>query len=436
MRFLRTLIILVVLTAAAAFGAGLFYLDDKPAVARLDPPTPDDVAAARAAFHKIRQATDDADASENAIALPLETIQGALRMSARAIPGLRAETRIDGDAVGVSASVPVPWIDGTRWLNVNAVIPSFNGELTLSRVTLGGHDLPPALALRMGQIAANLALGDQTGDRIRDSASALLVQDKTLNVTLRLNREGRGEVVDGVFGALRNADMPAPEDIDRYYTLIRTAMDDGTLPASGSFLPYLRFTLNAALEGSTSETLPNAYTAAIFGLTRVCGARDFAIVVGRLAATTPAAEKRWTVDCTRLRLADRADSRLHFVTAAAIKAAGNRGLAISMGEFKEMSDSRQGGSKFDFTDIAADNSGVRFSDLFMAAPPEAWPDLIARIGTDADLIASYDGLPDPMPEDEFRATFGDVDSAAYAALMAEIEARIDQTALHATPAGG
>ena len=46
-----------------------------------------------------------------------------------------------------------------------------------------------------------------------------------------------------------SADMPPPEDIDRYYILIRTAMDDGTLPANGSVLPYLRFTLNAALDG-------------------------------------------------------------------------------------------------------------------------------------------------------------------------------------------
>ena len=60
---------------------------------------------------------------------------------------------------------------------------------------------------------------------------------------------------------------------------------------------------------------------------------------------------------------DRHDSRLHFITAAALKAASNRGFAVGVGEFKELYDSLSGDNGFDFTDLAANNSGIRLSDV-------------------------------------------------------------------------
>jgi hypothetical protein len=108
-----------------------------------------------------------------------------------------------------------------------------------------------------------------------------------------------------------------------------------------------------------------------------------------------------------------------------------------MGEFKELFDQREGGSKFDFTDIAADNSGVRLADLFMTTPRGDWPRLIARLTTEEAVLADLSGLPAPMGDAQFRQRFGDVNSDSFRDMIAEIEARIDRTALHATsPKGG
>jgi hypothetical protein len=429
-RLLRTLVVLAVLAALGVFATGTWFLQGAPALPEMTAPSPEDVRAARALYAQVqRAASDSAEAQE--ISLTDATLRSALRLGSRAVPGFRAEAWTRAGALDLAASVPVPWIGGTRWLNLRATVPPFDGRLALGQVTLGGRDLSPDLSLRLAQIGANLVLGNQNGDRIVKSATAMRISGETLTVALALDKGTTGDVVQGVFGALRDASLPAPKEIDRYYTRLRQAMDDGTLPDRGSFLPHILFTLEGALEDSTPESLPRAYTAAIFALTRACGAKEFAMIVGGL----PDDRRRWRTGCGKLTLAGRVDTRLHFTTAAAIEAAGNRGVAVSMGEFKELNDSLRGGSRFDFTDIAANNSGIRMSQLFMGQPPEAWPGLIARIRTEADLLASFTGLPSPLADSHFKATYGDVDSAAYGQVMQTIEERINATALHATPPG-
>ena len=100
-------------------------------------------------------------------------------------------------------------------------------------------------------------------------------------------------------------------------------------------------------------------------------------MVGSLGMGASEISRDWQTECSRLTLNDRIDSRRHFTTAAAIQAASNRNVSVSVGEFKELNDSLHGG--FDFTDMAANNSGIRMANLFMATPIEHWSRLIARI---------------------------------------------------------
>jgi hypothetical protein len=138
----------------------------------------------------------------------------------------------------------------------------------------------------------------------------------------------------------------------------------------------------------------------------------------------------WQKDCTEITLANRIDSKRHFITAAAIRAASNRGVSIPIGEFKELYDTISGAGGFDFTDIAANNSGIRMSDLMMSQDIEQWHEILARIKSEDDLIISFDGIPGLMPEQEFKARYGDVESVRYMEVFNLIERRIDQLALH------
>lgn len=429
-RLLRTLVFLALFAAASVFAAGTLLLQAEPILPRMDPPSPADVRATRAFVHQIRKVTGAETPSTKPFEVPVDSLRATMRLGARLIPGLRSDAAIEDGAVVLTAAIPVPWITGRRWLNIRAGIPPFEGRVALDTVLVGDRVIPPDTALTLARIGANLAFGNQTGDRVLASAASMTVGHDSVAFALNLDREGRGSLIGGVFGALRDGDMPSPDEIEAMYLRLREAMDNGTLPARGSYLPYIRFALNMALEDASEDSLPNAYTAALFALSRACGARDFALVVGRMAAVGPD-QRRWKVDCDALTLNGRVDSRRHFTTAAAIQAASNRGFAISIGEFKELADSYKGGSGFDFTDIAANNSGIRMSDLFMARPAADWPALIDRLTTEGAVIVPFDGIPKHMDGPEFKARYTEIDSPAYAAEIARIEARIDTLPLHA-----
>jgi hypothetical protein len=351
-------------------------------------------------------------------------------MGARVLPGFRATSELAGAELVTSVSIPVHWLSGTRWLNLKLGLGSFEGPPALSSVQIGGRVVPPPTVLAFTRIGLNLYLGGQMGDRLFAAAQGLAIDGNQL--ILALNADAEGRVMAGVLGALRDDSMPSAPQIDRYAGLISEALKKGTLPRRGSLMPHLLFILTAAYDRSTDATASDEFAAAILGLNSVCGAQQFAAVVDELAKGSSPIGQRARADCSAITLAGRKDSRLHFVTSAAIKAAGNRGLALSMGEFKELFDQRQGGSKFDFTDIAADNSGIRLADLFMTTPRGDWPRLIARLTTEEAVLADFSGLPAPMGDEQFRQRFGDVNSDSFRDMIAEIEARIDQTALHST----
>jgi hypothetical protein len=428
----KTLLFFAVLGVLVILALGSIFLEDEPRLAEMPAPTPEDVIFTKEFVKQVRAATEATGPGADIVILPLKNLQGVMRLGARFLPGFRGSAAIESDVVHGTASVPVPWITGRKWLNLRATAPAFEGRIAFTSITLGDRLLPPGFALTLGRITANLLFGNRAGDTILASATSMRIESQTLVFTLDLDEDGRGDVINGVFGALRDADMPPPEEIDRYYVMIREAMDAGTLPTEGSYLPYIRFALKAALAGSsTAENLPNAYTAALFGLAKACGAKDFTLIVGRLAGDPLKDFGTWKTDCSEVTLAGRIDTRRHFTTAAAIKAASNRGFAISVGEFKELHDSISGAGGFDFTDIAANNSGIRMSDLFMSQPSEAWTDLIARLQTEGDVLASFEGIPSIMLEEEFKARFGDVTSPAYYDMLTVIEKNIDKVALHA-----
>jgi hypothetical protein len=140
--------------------------------------------------------------------------------------------------------------------------------------------------------------------------------------------------------------------------------------------------------------------------------------------------------CDAPTLAGRDDLKRHFAVSAGIAAARAGGAVAGIGELKELMDSGEGGTGFSFDDIAANLSGQRFAEAFLAADPSDWPAMLDLIEAESDVLPSLEGLPTRLPEAEFRARFGDVDSPAFAAMMADIEARIAAAPLHGDRPGG
>jgi len=422
---------LYLLSLGFVLSAGLVAVltEAEPSLPPTQAPDAQDVRRVRAAVQEIRAVTDGRAAVPE-LAMEVGTLAGVIRLGARFLPGLRAEARIEDGAVQGRAALPVPGFGG-RWLNVAATVPPFEGGFAPAAVSVGRVTLPPGPSVALARRLANLLIGDRAGDTIIGSAEAMRIEGQRLVFTLNLGAAGRGAVLDGVFAALRGGAMPSPDRIDAAHARIMTAMEAGSLPAEGSLLPHLRFALDLAeAEAETDADIPDAYTVAIFGLAKACGAAEFRLLVGRLAGADAPAPGRWRVTCDAVTLAGRTDTRQHFLIAAAIKAASNRGFAVAIGEFKELHDTITASGGFDFTDIAANNSGIRLSDRMMAAPLADWPALRARIVAEGDVLADFDGVPGRIGEAEFAARFGTIDSQAYREMLARIERRIDALPIH------
>ncbi len=426
-KLVKSLFVMLILLAGAALALALVVVESAPDVPARAAPSPEDVVTARRVVAAIK-ASAGTGPVEPLVVTEAE-IESVLRLGVRMIPGFRGAVAVEPRGLEMRAAVPVPFPGAQRWLNMAVIVPQFEGRVALGRVAVGPLSIPPALALEAGRIGANMVLGNGLGDTAIGAATGMRVTGDTVRVDVMLDEVGENGLLRGLFGAVRGGDMPPMDLIDAYEVRIREAMDRGELPERGSYLPYLVFTLEAARAGARAEGGPDAFTAAIFALTRICGAQAFSLVVGDMAQGGEAVAREWQTDCRRPTLNGRIDSRRHFTTAAAIKAASNRNVSVSVGEYKELSDAVKRG--FDFTDLAANASGIRLANRFMATPVADWEALIARIGTERDVIISFDDIPHLLTRAEFTARFGEIDSARYRAMVDRIDRRIDALALHA-----
>ncbi len=430
-RIIKALLLLLVVLAAGLGLLVFLVIEDQPGVADYAPPSSQDVVAARGFVQEVKAALDPSNPA-TFIDTNEAQLNGAIKLGARLIPGFRGQVAVASGSLQGRVSLPVPYLRD-KWLNLSARIPAFDGQLQLEEVALGPLPLPSSLTLETIRLAANQALGNRQGDRLLTVTEALRIKAPALRFAINqdtFGASGSNGLMRGLFGALRGGNPPEPEHIARYYKALRQAMDAGELPQSGSYLPYIHFTLAAARhEAAAGMEIAEAYTAALFALTLTCGAQDFTLVVGGLSEALDGVEDRWQRNCHNLTLNGRIDSRRQFTTAAAIQAASNRGVAVSIGEFKELYDSSKSGG-FDFTDIAANNSGIRMSNKLMAAPLAEWPTLTARLTHESDVIIAYEGIPAIMSGAAFRQAYGNVDDARYQAMLGQIEAKIDGLALH------
>lgn len=420
----RSLVALMLVCALTLVALLVVAVEDTPLVDAPAPPTPEQVAQARSFVRNLRDVAGRSSAEETVLHTNVTELNSAMQLGNHLLEGMRGQVLREGGEIRGVVSLPVPWGQKERWINVSGRVPPFEDGLTLSEVRVGPINVPPKLALQLARIGGNALSRGDLGNRVISAADAMFVDADGLRFRMDLGRMGQNGIMRDMIRVVRDDEMPAVALIESYHNALRTAMAEGTLPRTGSILPHIRFVLMSAQARGGPDNLSDHYTAAIFGLATACGAPQFAGVIKRLGIALP--EPGTDARCDALTLNDRRDSRLHFVTSAALQAASNRNVAVSIGEFKELYDTISGSGGFDFTDMAANLSGVRMSDMLMQDTPQTWERRLERLQSEADLIVAFDGLPGKISKEEFAARFGTVDSPEYIAMIAEIDARIDR----------
>lgn len=418
---------LVLAVVVLALMLGLAFYPAEPRVAQLDPPTPEDAHYAKVIFWTLQDIERNRGGSGD-LAGTVEEVNGAFRVLARARPDLRARAAVEPGGLRVDASVRLPGPGWLGWANVSAVVPEFRGEaLELRRLSLGRLPLPPGLTLqalgwaadqRFGAGAAATALGVLPGLEI---AGDRLVWD------VALPPRGDERFSRVVMADLYGQDMPDRAEVAEFAEALVAAAEDGRLPQRGSYLPWLQMALERAAKTATPADPGRSVVTAFMAMNHLCGSQQYtSLLVPQGSAPLPTVGNV----CGDAGFRDRVDLRRHFITAATIKLISDRTAAVGAGEAKELFDMIAHGG-FDFTDVAANNSGIRLAELLTRADAAKIAAVRAAIRSEDDVMVALDGLPGAMPRAEFEARFGEVDSPAYLEMMAEIEARIDALPVHA-----
>ena len=363
----------------------------------------------------------------------IEEWNGLFRILARSDPRLRAEAWVDDGALVLAASVRLPPGPGPERLSLRARMPPFDGTPRLSSLRIGRLHLPPGAALRLAAALLDRQFGQGSAEAVTSTLTGLWIDGDRVGFHLVLPPGTEGQVGRELLTGAHGRPLPGRDDVDDLIAELVRRVEDGTLQRRGSFLPWLQTAVDLAIDHADPEDPEVTLLAVFLALDRMCGS-------GALMRLLPEPDEaggrriRPPSGACRGSLRDRGDLRQHFVTAATIRLLSSRGVAVTAGEAKELSDLDSSG--FDFTDIAGNNSGIRFVAQLAATPPEGWPAIRALMQSEDDVMISLQGLPRALSATAFRIRFGEVDSPAFRAVIDEIEARIDRLPVHAgAPAG-
>ena len=401
-------------------------LDTGPRIANPGPPDASAASHTRAVADGLRTLAATEGEAGRWSATEAE-VNAVLAAAQRLVPGSYGVARIDGAAVTLDLAVGAPMMPAGLWANLHLAVAASEDGFRLASARIGRLPIPPALAREGLRRLLDRKLGDDLGTQALATIAAVRLDPPRATVVFDFDAVGRSEFFDRLrTRALDAAGRTAREQVYVQLWHLDRAVRRETLPRDGSVLPYLDKAVRIAAnqKGDPREEM----RAALYALALYCGDPDFGAQIG---VTLRDDLRGGANGCDRTTLGARDDLKRHFVISAGLQAATASNAAFGMGELKELLDSNEGGSGFSFRDMVADAAGVRFAQTFLDAPPERWKPMLARIDGEAAILPDFDDLPEDLSEAEFRDRFGDVDSAGYAAMVDEIEARLDALPFYA-----
>jgi hypothetical protein len=415
----RALLVLLVLLAPplALVAAVVLALEDRPLVAR-------PAALGAPDLERVKRLLEHNDprrpksGAPRTVSLSQQDVQLLADHFAGRFTDGGARIGLERGRATVAASVELPRSPAGRFVNVRAALRDTGDTILVEQLRVGRVSVPDWLAN---------ALVEQGLGRLRENADFRAATSAVAGIRLR---EGR---VDATFewqsdlpARLTRALLPREEQArlrpyqERLAQVTREASGGAALP----LVTVLGSLFDLAGDRGSGGDAAAENRAALLVLGVYSSGRGLGAIVPDATGWPRAAARKVTLN-------GRADLAQHFAVSAALAATAGSAVADAIGLQKELDDSR-GGSGFSFGDLAADRAGTRFGAAATASGASARA-LQARMRAgvrDPEIMVDTAGLPDFMPEAEFKRRFGGVDAPAYRRMAADIERRIDALPVH------
>lgn len=403
------------LLAAVLVTAALALLSLTPLVP--EPATPD-TASAAAARNALQQITgsDTRRGELVQITVTQRELDGLAGLASEALAPLRIRARLQPAALPGRSRGGEMVVDMSRelgaglWVNAVALVRPAEDPKAAAlpdlAVTIGRVPVPQWLSHWALARLWRQAQGDQVNPVPLERAFRRFTVTPD-RARLVLVNPGRGAALAGL--AQAGGTTPDPKRLAAAYCAIAgTAMADlpklvrlaaaQNPPAGISAADHNRVLLTAIAMRAVPE-----YREKLAGSAR-------ALVAGCGASADP------------VTLAGREDLAKHWALSAAISATLGSQVARSMGTWKELADSSEGGSGFSFVDLAADRSGERFA--MAAVKPQLARTVQTRlvaITQDQMLPPELLKRPEGLDQAAFERDYTAVNSPEYAAAVRAID---------------
>jgi uncharacterized protein YfiM (DUF2279 family) len=200
--------------------------------------------------------------------------------------------------------------------------------------------------------------------------------------------------------------------------LCRIAAQQRTDPVQ-DFAALVRRTFAGMPEGNASDYNRASFVALSLA---VVGEKAEPLIAGGAQV-----RKKCSFAKRRLRLQGRGDLAKHWSLSAALASVIGGPAAGSLGEWKELDDSRPGGSGFSFVDLAADRAGVHIALLAVAPQTTmATREKLAQATDDYMLPEPLLLAPEALSDASFIERFGSLDEEAYREAVSHIDMLLAQ----------
>jgi hypothetical protein len=396
------------LVIVALLFASMFSLS--PDTQRLPPPTAAQVHDAQETFERVKSTTGITAPTQ--IAIPWDKMTHSVHLAAQLMGIDRALFSRKEGGLSLQTSVPV---GAGLYLNIKGqATPRGDGFPTLTG-KIGRLPVPNFIfrfAMRLGRwVLARRGIALPPPEAM---IQKLELRDYGVFATLKIPKDSH------LYAALnqsRGRTVDPSQTLTVYCALAKAARDQ----PSTDFTEHLRRAFSGRI---LADTGADANRARFVALGMLIVSRD----VGRLAGDIDSKALACAAPRPETLLLGRTDLPKHWVLSAIMTAVLGTDLSLTMGTWKEVSDSGPGGSGFSFVDLAADRSGIYFGRLATAdESANAAGAAVSRATEGLILPPNVLALMEGMTENQFRARFGNQSSTRYQAMVARIDTLLSKT---------
>ncbi|QBQ55257.1 hypothetical protein [Nitrosococcus wardiae] len=425
-KFLKRLLWLLLLGLLLLPVVALFWvIEDQPVSRQVSPLRVADAHQVHALAHQFSHALSAQRATT--ITANEHELNSLMAWLARGIPRLSGQANITPAGLNAVLTLSLPSNFLGNYVNLRGGLkPSATG-LQFTRIALGQLELSGDITLFLLRSILNVVLGDGQGATLLGAVRGVVFREKEMTLYLRSTPEVKAQLAQlaGRLKQIRDrvALFGDPDIIRIYYAKLAEIQQRNPVREPVSLAQYIGALFQLARERSRIGEAAAENQAAILALAIYFGDARLERLTGPVRTGVL---RTYLPQRGRVHLANRRDLMLHFILSAALKIAADKGMAMAIGELKELLDAASGGSGYSFVDLAADRAGIRFAE--QATDPSGGAEQLQKQlagNTDEGVFfPKIAGLPEGLTKQQFTDQFPTVESPAYQAMVEEIDRRI------------